>query len=262
VRSNGKASGEWGPGFNFQVPVVNSHTCYETGTTTLEFTYVDSDANYTDTMVNAPTRDGVNVDLTAMLYYRISPEPGVVTMLYRDHRLKGNEQVNDRLIQPRTRERIRTVVGQTPIRTLYPSGMAAVSGEIYKSIRDELDPYGIEVQSFNLTAMNPGAEYVKAIADQQYQQEEATRQQEAQKVIDAQAEQGRIKAKGEADAGIIRAEGKAQENAIIGESIKANPSLLWLEYYAALKEATWAILSPEDVQPTQPLPTVAPKPEG
>jgi regulator of protease activity HflC (stomatin/prohibitin superfamily) len=251
VRTNGRISGTATPGFEWRIPGIQRFSCYPTRVQNLEIGgWENSRANFSDSAITAKSKDGVTMDVTAMLYFTLPTDN--LERIYLETGRTASE-VNDRHVQVQARNQTRAVIEQSNVDDIYLGGMDATSTQIEERLRPVLEERGIVLESFALTSVDPSEEYRGSIQAQVEQQQEAQRQAEVVKVREQEAEQKRVVAQGDADAAIIAAEGEAEANRILAESL--TPEILQLRYYQALETVNWAIFAPEDVQPMLPLAT-------
>jgi regulator of protease activity HflC (stomatin/prohibitin superfamily) len=256
VRTNGRITGTATPGFEWRIPGVQRFSCYPTRVQNLEIGgMTGSRANFTDSAITAKSKDGVSMEVTAIIYFSL-PVENLETIYLDTGRSAG--EVNDRHVQVQARNQTRAIIEQSNVDDIYLGGMDATSKTIEERLRPVLEERGIVLESFALTAVDPSDEYKNAIQAQVEQQQEAQRQAEVVKVREQEAEQKRVQAQGDADAAIIAAEGDAEANRIMTESL--TPEILQLRYYQALESINWAIFAPEDVQPMMPIGTPEPMP--
>lgn len=247
------------PGRVWLTPAIEGLECYETSVRNLEFTGNEdaSKASYTDTVITQKSKDGVDINFAAQLYFSIPDEN--VREIYRTRGRSMNALV-EKHIQVITRDVSRDVIEQAPVDDIYLGGMEKYSEMIEKQLAERLADIGVDLESFDLTAIDPSDEYKQAIEQQKEQEQIASLEAEKVEVEKQKAEQKRVAAQGDADAGIIRAEGTAKENEIITESV--TDEILALEYYEALKTINWAILESADgAQPMLPVATPAAEPQ-
>lgn len=254
VKRNGQQAGIAEPGFHTKIPIITRFECMEMRTQALEFTGEESTANFADTPIAHKSQDGSPVTVWALVRFRIDPE-----QLLEVNRASGKtmKEVVGKFVQSATREQTRNVLEATPIRPLYLGGMESTSKTIFDRLGPVLAARGVILESFNLTGVDPGEEYKTAIQQQQLQKEEASRQAEIVGVNKQVAEQKKVTAQGDAEAAVITANGQAEADRLRGQAARDFPELMQLEYYEALSTTNWAIFSPEDVQPTMPIPAPA-----
>lgn len=251
------------PGRVWLTPIVEDTEVYQTSVQNLEFTGNEdaSDAIWTDSVITQKTKDGVDVNYAAMLYFELPADE--VRRLYKE-RGRSMDALVGQHIQVITRDIARDVLEQGLVDDIYLGGMEKYSNEIEQKLIERLSEIGVTVKSFDLTAIDPSDAYKQAIEQQTEQRQIAALEEEKVEVAAQQAEQKRVSAKGEADAAVIAAEGQAQASVIEAEAdAEANrlvaesltPEVLQAMYYETLATINWAILDSESVQQTMPLPT-------
>lgn len=262
ITRNGAANGIADPGRVWLTPGIESTETYQTSVLNIEFTGNEevSKARYTDSVISQKSKDGVDSNFAAMLYFQI-PRDQVET-LYSD-RGRSQDTLVRQHIQVITRDVARDVIEQNLIDVMYLGGMEDASNQVEERLKVSLAEIGIELKSFDFTAIDPSDAYKQAIEQQKEQEQIAALEAEKVKVVEQQAEQQRQKARGESDSAVIKAEGDANAEVIRAEGeAKANeiraasltPEILELEYYEALKSVTWAILESVDgAQPVMPI---------
>jgi regulator of protease activity HflC (stomatin/prohibitin superfamily) len=273
VRANGRAESVAGPGRVWLTPFIDDLRCYETTEQSLEYTgQDDSDADFTDSVITHQSKDGVSINVAALVKFRVPPEN-----LMDIHNLYAKDMngLVERRLQDVARNTTRAVIEERTIEELYPAGTGPLSVEVEKRLAAEFEERGVVLTSFAITAIDPGGEYKAAIEAQQQEREKAALAIEQQAVAQEEAEVARIRAEGEANAAIEAANGQAEAAKVqadadayvttsnaesdsqANEKIAASltPELVQLKYYEALQNANWAIFSPEDVMPTFPVQT-------
>ncbi|MEU6224688.1 prohibitin family protein [Streptomyces sp. NPDC047042] len=146
------------------------------------------------------------------------------------YRLAGSEEaVQERLVEPDSREIIRNVFAKHTSEEGYTSAREQIGAEIAALIKARLEPRGIDVTNVNLRNVRP-SEKLQDQIDKKIQQEQATeRAVEAARTAKAEAERRRIEAEGIARANEILAKSLSDKvlfNQCIEayrEAAKANP---------------------------------------
>ena len=146
---------------------------------------------------------------------------------------------------------------------VYGGSRTEANQAITQHLKDKFKPYGIDVDTVNIIDISLDEKTTQTINNKiQRQQEVEAAKLEAEKqavenekqiaLVQAEAEQKRIKAEAEAQAELIRAEATAEANRLISESL--TQELLNLEYInkwdGALSkiqggESTSAIITPD-----------------
>ena len=270
VTRNGAAVEVADPGRVWLMPGIEDTETYSVSVMNLEFTGNEgaSKASYTDSVISQKSKDGVDSNFAAMLYFQIPEDHETLMTLYSE-RGRSQSALVTQHIQVITRDVARDVIEQNLIDDMYLGGMETASNQVEEALRPRFEELGIDLKSFDFTAIDPSDAYKQAIEQQKEQEQIAALEAEKVEVERQKAEQRRVAAEGEAEAGIIRAEGEAQagiaraegqaeENRLITESV--TEEILTLEYYEALKSISWAILESVDgAQPVMPVEPPAPE---
>lgn len=262
ITRNGDDKGLAEPGRVWLTPAIEGTEVYQTSVQNLEFTGNEdaSDALWTDSVITQKTKDGVDVNYAAMLYFELPADE--VRRLYKE-RGRSMSALVEQHIQVITRDIARDVLEQGLVDEIYLGGMEKFSNDIEAKLIERLAEIGVTVKSFDLTAIDPSDAYKQAIEQQTEQRQVAALEEEKVEVAAQQAEQKRVAAQGDADAAVIASQGKAkasvieaeaeaESNRLIAESL--TPEVLQAMYYETLATVNWAILNSDDVQQTMPLP--------
>lgn len=199
-------------GWKFHMPFAESIYKVSTYTHTLLLKPgVDGDGNAFDDSIRTQTRDGQSLATQADVQYRVEDKDAhtVFEQFYSNEReVRQNIQMKLPPIIQRAVERVTT---KYDVVEILGEKRAQVQEEIEKSVNEELSKYSITLKSFTLVDTDAGEAIEQAIADEAVAQQRvqtAKQQQEKQKVdnqinlekAQAEAEQLKIRAKGEADA--------------------------------------------------------------
>ena len=141
--------------------------------------------------------------------------PSIVTR-YRG--LEGEDIINT-IIRGKIKTFVNEVTSQYTVLEAHMEKKAELNKAITEHLRESLKPYGVNVESANLTRTAADKSVEEAItrrsAAAQELEAETLKQQQAQK----EAETKKIKAQGEADAALIKAQGEAEANRVLSESL-------------------------------------------
>lgn len=264
---HGRVEGTAGPGKHFDPPWGTVYECRETRPQSAEVGDHEAEADYSRGRLETTTSDGTKVYLTAQVRY-ITPTESLADLYSEGAR--SQKDVWSNIVQKEIEKSMVTVTNSTPIADIYPEWSIA-GDEMEVGLAERLKRWGITLDDFFLTSVTPPEAYQETIAQQQAEVEnqklanarqETIRAENANAVLvaEGEAEAAKTRANGEADVAIIDAEAEAESNRIVDASL--TPNVLYLEYIEALKSTTWAIFSPEDVQPTTAIPPVEQPDEG
>jgi regulator of protease activity HflC (stomatin/prohibitin superfamily) len=257
--AHGKVIGTAGPGKHFDPPWGTTYECRETRPQNGEVGEHEGKEDYARTPIVTQTKDGMQVSMTAQIRY-ITPSESLAA-LYTDG-ARTQEKVWNDIVQKEVEKAMRGVANVTPVRSLYLEGRADAGKAMSEALQAGLNRWGITLDTFTLTGVEPPQEYRDAISNQQAEVEKQQLAVAQQETILVQNENNVLtqqgvnqvaveQAQGQADAQIALANGEAESNRIISDSTTAE--ILQLAYYDALSKTSWAILSPGDVQPTLPV---------
>lgn len=265
------------PGFHWTTPFITDFHCYETRVINLETGAVEgSKANYTDSAMRLTTADGVVMELTSMLYFRL--EPDALEDMFRLYG-RSTDAVVEKHVQQEVRDSVRdTLETMTASEAYLDGGKERISVAVRSQLGTELDEKGISVTDFEITSVTPTKTFADAVALQVEQQQEAKLEQERQAVAAQKAETQRVTAEGdaqakrvaveadnqnllsrtqaEAEALTIATEAEAAANERLAETL--TPEVLQAKAYETLATVQWAILGAEGAMPTLPIPTPEP----
>lgn len=161
-------------------------------------------------------KDGkLNVDFEMSYSFNAEDTPGIVTR-YRG--LEGEDIINT-IVRGKIKTFVNEVTSQYTVLEAHMEKKAELNRAITEHLRESLKPYGVNVESANLTRTSADKSVEEAItrrsAAAQELEAETLKQQQAQK----EAETKKIKAQGEADAALIKAQGEAEANRVLSESL-------------------------------------------
>jgi regulator of protease activity HflC (stomatin/prohibitin superfamily) len=97
-----------------------------------------------------------------------------------------------------------------------------INQKIFEAFRNDLEEYGIVIETFNLSDVVPDEATATAIQNVVNAQNALLQSKIEKEQAEVEAEKARVAAKGKADAALIEAEGQAQANAKLQQSLTAN----------------------------------------
>jgi len=265
VTTFGEVTGVAGPGFHLRIPLAQRFNCYSTRAVVYETSKEpgESDADYTDIIVDAQTSDGQSVTVTFSVRYYVPKES--VKDVYSNVG-ENMSLVNERVVKFHSRSVVRLTMQKYPAQQLYSGDVFNVEADISGRLKTLFEVKWVVLDSFSLRKIAFDDNYVGAISQQQIAQvqiETARFQAQeakftAEKVVelakgDAQAEIE--KAKGDAQAEIERARGDALAIEERGKALDKHPQILQLEFIKQLTGVSWGILPGDGLTPLIALPT-------
>lgn len=265
VTTFGEVTGVAGPGFHLRIPLAQRFNCYSTRAVVYETSREpgESDADFTDIIVDAQTSDGQSVTVTFSVRYYV-PQNSVMDV----YKTVGENMslVNERVVKFHSRSVVRLTMQKYPAQQLYSGDVFNVEADISTLLDALFKVKWVILDSFSLRKIAFDDNYVAAISQQQIAQvqiETARYEAEAAKFTaektvelakgDAQAEIE--KAKGDAQAEIERARGDALAIEERGKALDKHPQILQLEFIQQLEGVNWGILPSEGLTPLIALPT-------
>lgn len=167
------------------------------------------------------SQEGLRLKADVAVDIRVSPDQAVA--LYERYRLPF-EQLVDTVIRDHVRNAIVDVAEDMSVENIIGSGQTQIVRDALPIAKETLAPLGIELETLTiLGGVRAPDEVVASI------QAKARAQQDAI-TAKSKADEAREQAQGESDAAVIAAQGEAEALKIRGESLRANPEILQLEY--------------------------------
>jgi len=254
------------PGLNWILPVVEQAVTYSISNQTYTMSAIATEGQVQgDDSIRARTKDGQEVILDASVIYRVDPKKVVqLHIVWQDKYQEG-------IVRPEARGVIRDAVSQYGVEEVVSSKRAEMVQFITDQLGATLAENNLELIDFVLRDIHFSDEYAaaieqKQIAEQLAQQAQLTVEQkrqeaeQARQVAQGQADAAVIAAQGAAEAQIIQAEAQAKANALIGQSLQANPEILQYQYILKLAPGVQTIFIPSGNQFILPLPNTTTSP--
>ena len=169
-------------------------------------------------------KDGkMNVDFEMSYSFDAAKVPELYTK-YRG--MKGEDIINT-IVRGKVKTFANEVTSQFTVIEAHMEKKAEVNKMLTEHLRKQLEQYGIQVESANLTRTSVNKEVEAAITERSKasQQLQAEKQKKEKAVIEA--ERLKIEAQGKADANLINAEGQSKANKVLNESL--TPNLIQME---------------------------------
>lgn len=170
-----------------------------------------------DNSINVNTKDGkqVNVSVTYSFHMDADNLPAVFTKF----RGQSTEKIEAGYVKNEMYQAINEVTSQYSLMDLVGDKRPEINSKVFEKFRGSLEPFGIIIETFNLSDVVPDEQTKEAIqkvvnAQNVYEQAKIEKQ-----TAEVEAEKARIQAKGRADAALIEAEGQAQANAKLQQSL-------------------------------------------
>lgn len=170
-----------------------------------------------DESINVNTKDGkqVNVSVT----YSFHMDTDNLPLVFTKFRGQSTEKIEAGYVKNEMYQAINEVTSQYSLMELVGDKRPEINAKVLDKFRASLQPFGIIIETFNLSDVVPD-EQTKAAIQKVVDAQNAYEQAKIEKqTAEVEAEKARVKAKGKADAAIIEAEGQAQANAKLQASL-------------------------------------------
>ena len=196
-------------------------TEYPVSTETVYYTKGNPDAenkeDRTDRSINVNTKDGKQVNVSITYTYHM--DPMALPTVFEKFRGQKISIIESGYMKNAMFEAVNNVTSQYSLMELVGDKRPEVNQKIYEMFRDSLSPYGIVIETFNLSDVVPDSATAEAIQNVVNAQNLLGQARIEKERAEVEAEKARVTAKGEADAAIIKADGQAQANAKLQQSL-------------------------------------------
>jgi regulator of protease activity HflC (stomatin/prohibitin superfamily) len=205
-----------------------------------------------DESISFQTKEGLVVSADVGISYNVDPTK--VSILFQKYR-KGINEITDLYLRNMVKDALVTSASTRSIEMVYGVGKAELLQEVEARVREQVAPFGIQVEKlywageFRLPQTVVASINAKIEATQKAQQREnevAQAKAEADKLVET--------ARGEADSRLINAKAEAESIRIKGEALAENPKLVEL---SAIEK--WNGVLPTITGGAVPFVNVAPK---
>lgn len=180
----------------------------------------DKDDKKVDKSVNVNTKDGKQVNVSVTYAYHMDVEK--LPAVYAKFRGQNIESIQNGYMKNAMYEALNNITSQYSLMELVGDKRPEINQKIFEAFRDDLEEYGIVIETFNLSDVVPDEATATAIQNVVNAQNELQRVRIEKEQAEVEAEKARVTAKGKADAAIIEAEGQAQANAKLQQSLTEN----------------------------------------
>lgn len=215
-------------GINFIPPIITQTTLYDLRR--IDYTMAGEEDEVRrrgkDEALWAPTKEGLQVGLDITLWYRLNPNK-----VFDIHRLIG-ANFEDKVIKPSVRSLVRFTLSNYGIMEVYTNKREQIQNEIFRRLRNQLGPDGIEVEGVFIRNVQFTDDFAKSVEEKQIAQQNA---EKMEYVLEQERKEAERKA--------IEAEGKAKAIAIVSRELHSNPSYIKYLYVDKLAEDVKVIVS-------------------
>ena len=170
-----------------------------------------------DNSINVNTKDGkqVNVSVTYSFHMDADNLPAVFTKF----RGQSTAKIEAGYVKNEMYKAINEVTSQYSLMELVGDKRPEINAKIYNKFRTSLEPFGIIIETFNLSDVVPDEQTKDAIQKVVNAQNVLEQAKIEKQTAEVEAEKARIQARGRADAALIEAEGQAQANLKLQQSL-------------------------------------------
>lgn len=191
---------------------------YPVSTETVYYTKNNDDGDEKkDNSINVNTKDGKQVNVSVTYAYHMDEVQ--LPSVFEKFRGQKSEVIEAGYMKNEMYQAINEITSQYSLMDLVGDKRPQINEAILDKFRNSLEPYGIVIETFNLSDVVPDEqtkEAIQAVVNAQNALEKAKVEKEQAEV---DAEKARVAAKGKADAELIEAEGTAAANAKLQESL-------------------------------------------
>ena len=191
---------------------------YPVSTETVYYTKNNDDGDEKkDNSINVNTKDGKQVNVSVTYAYHMDEVQ--LPSVFEKFRGQKSEVIEAGYMKNEMYQAINEITSQYSLMELVGDKRPQINEAILDKVRKSLEPYGVVIETFNLSDVVPDEqtkEAIQAVVNAQNALEKAKVEKEQAEV---DAEKARVAAKGKADAELIEAEGTAAANAKLQESL-------------------------------------------
>lgn len=191
---------------------------YPVSTETVYYTKNNDDGDEKkDNSINVNTKDGKQVNVSVTYAYHMDEVQ--LPSVFEKFRGQKSEVIEAGYMKNEMYQAINEITSQYSLMELVGDKRPQINEAILDKFRNSLEPYGIVIETFNLSDVVPDEqtkEAIQAVVNAQNALEKAKVEKEQAEV---DAEKARVAAKGKADAELIEAEGTAAANSKLQESL-------------------------------------------
>ena len=180
----------------------------------------DKDDKKVDKSVNVNTKDGKQVNVSVTYAYHMDVEK--LPAVYAKFRGQNIESIQNGYMKNAMYEALNNITSQYSLMELVGDKRPEINQKIFEAFRNDLEDYGIVIETFNLSDVVPDEATATAIQNVVNAQNALQQAKIEKEQAEVDAEKARVAAKGKADAALIEAEGQAQANAKLQQSLTEN----------------------------------------
>ena len=191
---------------------------YPVSTETVYYTKNNDDGDEKkDNSINVNTKDGKQVNVSVTYAYHMDEVQ--LPSVFEKFRGQKSEVIEAGYMKNEMYQAINEITSQYSLMELVGDKRPQINEAILNKFRNSLEPYGIVIETFNLSDVVPDEQTKEAIQSVVNAQNALEKAKVEKEQAEVDAEKARVAAKGKADAELIEAEGTAAANAKLQESL-------------------------------------------
>lgn len=211
------------PGWHLVPPTIKTSR-YSTATEQVYMSKDSQEGSKEDESFDVTCKDGkLNADFEMSYSFDADEIPKVM----KRYRGMSGEDIIDSVVRGKIKTYINEETSRFTVMDAHLEKRSELNKAIFTRLQKELRTFGITVESANLSQTRPDEKLAKAIAERSEANQRLEKIKLDAQIIEQEAENKRIEAKGNADAAIIKAKGEANANKELEKSI--TPELLEME---------------------------------
>ena len=211
------------PGWHLVSPTIKT-SIYSTATEQLYMSKDERDGSEGDDSFDVTCRDGkLNADFEMSYSFNADDIPKVM----KRYRGMSGEDIIDSVVRGKIKTYINEETSKFTVMDAHLEKKGELNKAIFERVKRELAAFGITVESANLSQTRPDEKLAKAIAERSEANQRLEKIKLEAQIVEQEAKNKEIQAKGEAQAALIKAQGEAQANKELERSL--TPELIEME---------------------------------
>lgn len=171
----------------------------------------------TDESMTFQTSEGLSVNTDLGIAYKIKAD--MVAAVFQKYR-KGVEEITGVYLRNMVRDAFNSAASTRKVESVYGAGRAELLAEVERLVRAQADPIGIEVERiWWVNELRLPEPVIAQINGKIAATQEAEKRENEVRMVMAEANKAREKARGEADAILLRARAEADANLMVAKSL-------------------------------------------
>ena len=203
------------PGWHFVLPTIKVSK-YSTATEQLYMSKDKAEGSKGDDSFDITCKDGkLNVDFE--MSYSFDAEQ-IPTVMKRYRGMSGEDIINS-VVRGKLKTFINEETSKFTVMDAHLEKKGELNNAIFTRLKNELNAFGVVVESANLSQTRPDEKLATAIAERSEANQKLEKIKLEAQIKEQEAENKRIEAQGEADAALIKAQGEAEANKVMQQSL-------------------------------------------